>query len=102
MRRLLQLATLLFVAAAILAPLAECLDSWDPPGLSSDTEFALFAILLTLCLVLLVASLIAFMALLVQLIARRNARGPDAAGSPAWLTSAFCVRPPPLLHTLRI
>ena len=53
MRRLLQLGTLLLLAAAILVPISESCDRWDAPGLANDTEFHLFAIVLFLALVLL-------------------------------------------------
>ena len=53
MRRLLQLGTLLLLAATILVPISESCDRWDAPGLGNDTEFHLFAIVLFLALVLL-------------------------------------------------
>jgi hypothetical protein len=70
MRRLLQFGTLLFLMATFLAPLAECFDRWDPPGISNDTEFAVFALMFVLCLVLVVSKLIATIALLVDLVSR--------------------------------
>jgi hypothetical protein len=68
MRRLLQLGTFFFVLAALFAPLAECFDRWDRPGLSNDTEFAVFALICMLCLVLLVSKLISALALQVALV----------------------------------
>ncbi len=62
-RRLLQFASLLFLLTMLLAPLAECFDAWDPPGLADDTEFAVFGFALILCLVLLVCRFIASLAL---------------------------------------
>lgn len=59
MRRLLQFGTSLFLMATLLAPLVECFDGWDDPGLANDTEFGLFALALVLCLVLVVCMLIA-------------------------------------------
>ena len=59
MRRLLQFGTLLFLLVMFLAPLAELFDRWDAPGLSHDTEFGVFALVLALCLVLVVCMLIA-------------------------------------------
>jgi hypothetical protein len=56
-RRLLQLGFFLLVTATFLPPLAELFDRWDAPGLDNDTEFALFAIVFTICLVLLVCKL---------------------------------------------
>jgi hypothetical protein len=68
MRRLLQFGTVLLVLIAFLAPLAECFDHWDPPGPENDTEFALFALIFVLCLVLLVSKLIAALAQWVNLV----------------------------------
>lgn len=59
MRRLLQFATITFVLVTLLAPLLELFDRWDAAGLSNDTEFACFAVVLLLCLVLLVARAVA-------------------------------------------
>jgi hypothetical protein len=67
-RRLLQFATFLFVLVTFLAPLSECFDRWDTPGLSNDTEFAVFALILLLCLVLLVSRLVAACALLIHMV----------------------------------
>jgi hypothetical protein len=68
MRRLLQLGTLFFVLITLFAPLSECFDRWDPPGISNDTEFAIFAVIFMLCLILLVSKLIATIALMVNLV----------------------------------
>lgn len=57
-RRLLQLGTIMLLTA-ILMPVQEVFDSWDEPGFSNDTEFAIFAFALTICLVMLVSYLIA-------------------------------------------
>ena len=59
MRRLLQLSTLILILTVIVAPISEALDRWDPPGLSHDTEFAVFAFVLCIALVLLVSQLVA-------------------------------------------
>lgn len=59
MRRLLQFATVTFLLVTFLAPVVECFDRWDAAGLRNDTEFAVFAVVLLMCLVLLVASLVA-------------------------------------------
>lgn len=71
-RRLLQVGTLLFVLVTFLAPLLECFDRWDAPGLANDTEFGLFALVLVLCLVLLVCALLAARLLLVSFAALRT------------------------------
>jgi hypothetical protein len=70
MKRLLQVGTFLFLLATFLAPLTECFDRWDPPGISNDTEFAVFALMFALCLVLVVSKLIAAFALLVDLVSQ--------------------------------
>jgi hypothetical protein len=44
---------------AILMPLIEFFDRWDPPGPSNDTELGVFVLVLALCLILLVSRLIA-------------------------------------------
>lgn len=81
MRRLLQCVTLLFLLVSLLAPLAECFDRWDPPGLTGDTELPLFAFVLLLALVLLVARLVAVLALAIRLPQSRRSL-------PALLTSS--------------
>lgn len=68
MRELLQFGTLLFLLATFLAPLAECFDRWDAPGISNDTEFAVFALVFALCLVLVVCLLIAARSLIRNLV----------------------------------
>jgi hypothetical protein len=68
MRRLLQFGILFFVLVTFLAPLAECFDRWDAPGIGNDTEFAVFFLIFALCLVLLVSKLVSALALLVNLI----------------------------------
>lgn len=68
MRRLLLFGTFFFVLVTFFAPLAECFDRWDPPGVSNDTEFAVFALIFILCLVLLVSKPIFTLASLVSLV----------------------------------
>jgi len=58
-RRLLQFGTLMLLLAAFLTPLIQFFDRWDPPGPGSDTELAVFGLILVLCLVLVVCELIA-------------------------------------------
>lgn len=48
--------------AVILTPLAEIFDRWDTAGLDNDTEFAVFAFVFALCLVLLICRLISSLA----------------------------------------
>ena len=59
-RRLFQFGVLLLGLAALLTPLVELCDRWDPPGPPmSDTEFSVFALILILCLILVVSKLVA-------------------------------------------
>ena len=59
-RRLLQLGVLLLSVAAVLTPLVEWFDRWDPPvSPMTDTEFSVFGLILVLCLILLVSRLLA-------------------------------------------
>ena len=77
MRRLLQLGTFFFVLTTILVPIAEFFDRWDAPGISNDTEFALFALVLVFCLVLIVSRLVAAVGLLKHLVTTALVRKPD-------------------------
>lgn len=61
MRRLLQCVTFFFVLVALFA-------RWDAPGISNDTELAVFALVFLLCLVFLVSRLISARASLVSLV----------------------------------
>ena len=62
---MLQLGTCILLLVAVVAPIAEWFDRWDAPGVSNDVEFAVFSLILALCLVLLVSRLVATLALLV-------------------------------------
>lgn len=106
MRRLLQAGTFLLVLSAFISPLLEYFDRWDSPGLSNDTELALFAVLVVLCLVLLLSLLISRRA---ADVAMSTERVPFEADGSAMIMSArktaFVVQPmssPPLLISLRI
>ena len=66
-KRLLQFGVLLLGLAAVLTPLMEFFDNWDPPGPpSNDTELGVFGLILILCLVLLVSRLIATLDRLIE------------------------------------
>jgi hypothetical protein len=67
-KRLLQLGTLLLLLATFVTPISEYFDRWDAAGLSNDTEFAIFVLALSLCLILLVSRSVSVAALLVQLL----------------------------------
>jgi hypothetical protein len=41
-------------------------DHWDPPGPSNDTELAVFGLILTFCLILLVSRLVASLEKLIE------------------------------------
>jgi hypothetical protein len=100
MRRLLQLGTLFLLLATFLTPLSECFDRWDPPGISNDVEFALFALILTLCLVLLVGKLVSALALVFRfvLISRFRQSDPPMATCGRGAIAFFVppLSPPPL------
>ncbi|HUZ04651.1 MAG TPA: hypothetical protein VMU62_04790 [Acidobacteriaceae bacterium] len=61
MRRILQLSTLVLILTVLITPISEAFDRWDPPGLGHDTEFAIFAFVFSLVLVLLVSQLTAML-----------------------------------------
>jgi hypothetical protein len=58
MRRLFQFGAVMMLIGAFV-PLLELFDRWDAPGLSNDTEYAVYAFLFAICLVLLLCKLIA-------------------------------------------
>ncbi|NUQ31185.1 MAG: hypothetical protein HOQ35_22070 [Acidobacteriaceae bacterium] len=73
MKRLFQFGTILFLWVTVCAPLVECFDRWDAPGLSNDIEFSLFLIVLLVTLVLVVANLVAVLLLSRQRMANLSA-----------------------------
>ena len=94
MRRLLQLGTCILLLVALVAPIAECFDCWDAPGVSNDVEFAVFSLILALCLVLLVSRLIAFLALLVDQFSIRHVVDVGSLGFTDAHSSAGLIVPP--------
>jgi hypothetical protein len=62
MRRLFQFGAILMLIGAIY-PLLELFDCWDTPGPSNDTELAVHAFLVVICLALLLCKLISLWAL---------------------------------------
>jgi hypothetical protein len=102
MRRLLQIGTFLFLLVIFEAPIAECFDRWDTPGLSNDTEFGVFALVLGLCLVLVVCWFIAARSLIRNLVLERVVQEP----SGEWLLNGakllVSIFVPPRLLPLRI
>lgn len=49
----------MLLLSVVITPVLEYFDRWDLPGLSSDTEFAIFALVLIVCLLLAVCKLLA-------------------------------------------
>jgi hypothetical protein len=81
-RRLLQFGVLLLSLAAFLTPIIEFFDHWDPPGPGSDTELAVFGLILTFCLILLVSKLVASLDKLVERIILFRIQTPRMVLSP--------------------
>jgi len=83
-------------------PLLEIFDRWDTPGLSNDTEYAVYAFVFAICLVLLVCKLVAsdmleFQVISWQLLLADDGAKPIESGH----TSLFNI-PPLLVLPLRI
>lgn len=99
MRRVLQLGFLLLLLASFLVPVAEFFDRWDAPGLSNDTDFPLFLVVLFICLTLLVAKLISLRALSLRFVASlvrlpvASLFGKAAASVPSQLISSHTSPP---------
>jgi hypothetical protein len=101
MKRLLQFGTMILLIS-IFAPGLELFDHWDPPGLSNDTEYGVFAFVVILCLVLLVGKLIASEALRFIFTSIRSLLPHDKTRSiEAGHTLIFAV-PPLIERPLRI
>ena len=101
MKWLLRFATAMLLITAV-TPLEEIFDCWDEPGLANDSEFALFAFALAICLVLLVCTLIAAGMLKVYMLSRPAIqRAETAKRGEAGHTFIFAI-PPLLLVPLRI
>lgn len=101
MRRLLQLGTLMMLIASFV-PLLEWFDRWDAPGLSNDTEYAVFALVLMICLVLLVGKLISSRSLALRLVVASMVWRPDRAEGMVSEPAGLFAVPPLLLLPLRI
>jgi hypothetical protein len=102
MRRLLQIGTFLFLLVTFWAPLVECFDRWDTPGISNDTEFAFFALVLVLCLGLVVCLLIAARSFIRNLVLERVLQHSPDAWLPTGPQSLVSIFIPPRLLPLRI
>jgi hypothetical protein len=77
-------------------PLLEIFDRWDTPGLSNDTEYAVYAFVFAICLVLLVCKLVASEILKLHLISWRLIF-PDDRSKPIEANHISLFRIPPLL-----
>jgi hypothetical protein len=101
MRRLFQFAAVMMLIGAFI-PLLELFDRWDTPGLSNDTEFAVYALLFAICLVLLLCKLISSGALKFAFIScRMFLRDERVRAVQAGHTLIFAV-PPLFVLPLRI
>lgn len=87
---------------ASFVPLLEWFDRWDAPGLANDTEYAVFALVLMICLVLLVGKLISSRSLVLRLVMASIVRRPDRAEGRASEPAGLFAVPPLLLLPLRI
>lgn len=87
----------------IVVPLIECCDRWDAPGLSNDSEFPAFALVLFLCLVLLLSRLVAIAAMTIHRIRLDERLALQGMKNSAVTEPCFLFVIPPLPHVpLRI
>lgn len=98
MKRLFQFGTILFLWVTVCAPLVECFDRWDAPGLTNDTEFPLFLTALLVALALVVSHLIAVLVLTRQRMANLNGLLIEPFSSESFLLrgTAVPLHAPPL------
>jgi hypothetical protein len=97
--RLLQFGVLFLSLAAFLTPLIECFDRWDPPGPGNDTELAVFGLILTFCLILLVSRSVASLDKLIECIILFRVQPSQRVRPPERFNSTGLVTPhssPPL------
>jgi hypothetical protein len=101
MKRLFQFGAILMLIGAFY-PLLELFDRWDAPGLSNDTEYAVYALLFAICLVLLLCKLISSGALKLSFVSWRVfLRDERVRPVEAGITCIFAI-PPLLVLPLRI
>ena len=86
----------------LLAPLAEFFDRWDPTGLANDTEFGIFALVLTLCLVLVVCTLLAARSLRTKLLLGPAMQAPPENQISSGMELLVAIFIPPRLTPLQI
>lgn len=85
----------MLLLTAFLTPVFEFFDHWDPPGLGSDTEMAVFAFIFALCLVLIVCKMTAVFALLISMTSTFQVQMQRAI-SFKWQKVSDCFFVPPL------
>jgi hypothetical protein len=90
----------MLLLATFVTPLTESFDRWDLPGIANDTEFAIFVLVLMLCLVLLVSWLLSAFSLLIHFVTQPCRPQPELShATPAHRLIAFFIpplSPPPL------
>jgi ABC-type spermidine/putrescine transport system permease subunit II len=89
----------MLLLAAFFTPLVEFFDEWDPPGMSNDTEIAVFGLIFALCLVLIVCKLTAALATVISLVlvlGLRQNRGSPRREARLFLSAIVPQISPPL------
>ena len=102
MRRLLQFGTWLLLLVMFLTPITECFDRWDAPGISNDTEFAIFSLVFALGLVLVVCVLLTARSLLQSLVLEDTVLQPTDEQLSLGRKVLVSIFIPPRLLPLRI
>lgn len=78
-RRVIQLSSLVFLAGiSLLYPLLESMDPWDSPEPSSDAEIQLIALFTFICIMFVLAHLVAALAIRVVMQVLRHLRSRAA------------------------
>ena len=94
MKRLLQFGVLLLSLVAVLTPLVEFFDRWDPPVAPiNDTELGVFGIVLLVALVLLVSRLLAMLDRMIRIGALFHLGIPSSMASAPSQKLGFVVVP---------
>ncbi len=102
MRRILQFSSAVLILTVFLAPISEAFDRWDPAGLGHDTEFAVFAFVFSMALVLLVSKLMAMLAQIILLLPFPGGLSRDEAPFHAIDFMLLACPPPDTSPPLRI
>ena len=85
-----------------IVPLLELFDRWDAPGPSNDTEYAVYAFVFAICLVLLLCQLVASDVLKFGLISCRLLLRDDSETLTESAPTSIYAVPPLLVLPLRI